>query len=181
MISTSTNIQAARQIQAGWTPQDSKIGSPEGLVHDPNSLDNIPGSLVLVIKDCGDYLERKYPGWVWMLQPNLVGRVVNLFSYRCSKEWGIVMHLDKLSEVDDRKKLMTQYCGELLERFGMPRKPFEKCIDHYMSTPKNFKGEIDADLGSVTLTRQQKLDLAVREGRTTFYQDRNGQRYMRLG
>ena len=187
MITTSTNISAARRLRGqavnGWSPEDANIGSPEGTIHNPNALRSIPVSLELVVKDCGDFLERNYPGWAWMLQPNLAGQVVNLLSYRCHQQWGVIMHIDKLSEVDTRKRWLRHYAGELLERFGMKRLPFDRCIDDFMEAPRDPRGQLEPDLGSTVtkLTRQQKIDLAIREKRVSFWQGAGGEEYMRIG
>ncbi len=188
MISTSTNISEARRIRAeavgkGWTPEDDKIGSPEGAVSDPNHLRKLPGSLILVVKDCGDYLEKTYPGWAWVLQPNLQGKVVNMMSLRCHSKWGIILHMDKLSEVDTRKRWLRQYAGELLERFGMRRAPFAWCLNAWRDAPKDLFGNLEPDLGSTVtgLTKQQKIDLAMREKRVSFWKGKNNQEYMRIG
>jgi len=191
MISTNLNMNEAKAVRRqlrgqavnGWHPEDAKIGSPEGLVGDPNALTQIPGSLVLVVKDCGDYLERVYGGWAWVLQPNLAGQVVNLLSMRCHPNWGVVMHMDKLSEVDIRKRWLRHWAGELLERFGMRRAPFSFCRDAYLNAPRDFRGHLEPDLGSTVtqLTKQQKIDVAMREKRVSFWKGDKGREYMRIG
>jgi len=95
----------------------------------------------------------------------------------------VFLHIDTLSEVDNRKKMLRHWAGELLERFGMKRKPFKYCEDAYRDAPRDLRGNLEADLGSTVtgLTKQQKIDVAMRENRTSFWQGDNGRQYMRIG
>jgi hypothetical protein len=189
MIDISTSIRSAmsqrvdKQIASnGMTREDLIKGAPEGTVHDPRQLRSLPGSLEMVVKDCGDWLERNYPGWAWVLQPNLTGQVVNLFSYRLHSNWAVIMHIDKIQEWDIRQKWLPRYAGELLERFGLPRVSFERARSEYMAKDRDFQGFLIPDVvGSVTkLTKNQKLEIAMREGHTTFHRDGQGREYLRI-
>lgn len=189
MIDLSTNITTAKQNRPqgqlnskGATLEDYRTNAGEGGVFDPNKL-NLPASTVLVLKDCGDWLERHYPGWAWALQPNLTGRVINLFSLRCHPKWGVIMHLDKVSEVDTRKIWLPLYAGEILERFGLPRVPFKRALDVYLEKTKDFEGNLIPDVaGCVTkLTKNQKLEIAIRDGEAQIVDLPDGRRMLRIG
>lgn len=190
MIELSTNITAAKQTRPvqgqlnakGFTPEDYRTNAGEGAVFDPDKL-HLPASTVLVLKDCGDMLERYYPGWGWALQPNIVGQVINLFSLRCHPKWGVIMHMDKVSEVDTRKVWLPLYAGEILERFGLPRVPFKKAVDVYLDRPKDFEGNLIPDVaGCVTkLTKNQKIEIKIREGGARIIDLPDGRRMLRVG
>lgn len=97
-------------------------GEPEGTVFTPDAL-KINASLVILVKDAADILERNYPGWLWAVQPDEKGGVINIFSFRLSGQWGYTLHTSRL-QADPTMRDVVRAGGELLERFGFPRGPY---------------------------------------------------------
>lgn len=116
-------------------------GDPEGYCLDPEALD-ARASTVVMVKNCADYLERTYPGWLWALSPDERGGVVNLFSMRLSGRWGYTFKTETLQH-DVNNKALMRGAGELLERFGCHAGPYRH--DHW-STLKQLHGLPVADV-----------------------------------
>jgi hypothetical protein len=116
-------------------------GDPEGYCLDANALD-AKASTIVLLKDCADYLERHYPGWLWALSPDERGGVFNLFSMRLSGKWGYTFKTETLQH-DVRRKALLRGAGELLERFGCRAGPYRH--DHW-STLKQLHGLPMADV-----------------------------------
>lgn len=116
-------------------------GEPEGLVLSPEAL-SCHASLVLLVKQAADTLERAYPGWLWAIQPDEHGGVVNIFSMRLSGEWGYTLFTSRLQD-DPTMASVRNAGGELLERFGFARGPYNS--DHYRATVRHL-GQMRADV-----------------------------------
>lgn len=143
-------------------------------------MTGIPASLVLTVKDCGDYLERHYSGWGWKLQPNARGRVINLTSVRVHPNYGVIMHIDKL-ENDPNRRILLRYVGEYFERFGLPRDHYWRVRDKVRSMPRDYRGYLIPDYGSMVtkMTKHEKIELALREKRGRIWSDpATGKQYL---
>ena len=91
------------------------------------------GREMLVARNIGEHLEKKYPGWLWGV--TLQDGVVAIKCMRLSGNWGFILHEDKM---DNDYKCVTNAAGELLERYNMSRKKFKE--DEYMIGKKDFRG-----------------------------------------
>lgn len=127
------------------------LADPEGYVTDPAKL-QCSASTFLLVKDIADKLEKLYPGWMWAVQPDERGGVVNIFSMRLSMRWGYRMHTRNVQE-DPNRKLAMQAGGEILERFGQVRGPYEysrwKAANRYM-------GMLDFDISDKSAAVQRR-------------------------
>lgn len=102
-------------------PRDPN-GDPEGYCLDANALD-ASASTVILVKNCADFLEKQYPGWMWAISPDERGGVVNLFSMRLSGRWGYTFKTVTLQN-DPSNRALMRGAGELLERFGHRAGPY---------------------------------------------------------
>ena len=86
------------------------------------SADDLVGSasLIVLTKDVADVLERHYPGWVWAVQPDEGGGVLNLWSVKISAKVVWTLHLSTIQNDPDRR-CVIRAGGEYLERFGFRR------------------------------------------------------------
>lgn len=99
---------------------------PGGWIDSPDEFDGLHASLVNMCKDIGSRLMRAYPGWRWVLQPDQPGGVITLYCSRIgTMKYGCIMRISDLQN-DPSRKLAIDYAGLILERFGMPRKPFKR-------------------------------------------------------
>ena len=73
-------------------------------------------------------LERHYPGWRWGITVDERGGVVQVFALELSGDLGYTLLLDDLYNGGNFDwKLILVAGGEILERYGQPRKA--KCAD----------------------------------------------------
>lgn len=87
-----------------------------------SSADDIAGgaTVTLLTKQVGEHLERHYPGWLWAIEPEPKGGVINVRSLRISGKWGYTLHIARIQDDPSLKCVLTAG-GELLERFGFRR------------------------------------------------------------
>jgi hypothetical protein len=118
-------------------------------------------SLVLLVKRMADLLERHYPGWMWCVQPDERGGVVNLFSLRLSGEWGYrfrIMDIQGDPKVCDPK--IVRAGGEILERFRVPRGTYK--YSDWKQAPKDIAGLARADISDKKASvRRLQRDLSL--------------------
>lgn len=118
-------------------------------------------STVILVKRMADLLEKHYPGWMWCVQPDEAGGVVNLFSMRLSMEWGWrfrTMDIQGDPKVTD--PLIMRAGGEILERFGVPRGLYR--YEDWQQTTKDIAGVARADISDkAAATRRMQRDLAL--------------------
>ncbi len=141
-------------------------GDPEGTVFAPGEI-VAHASLVLLVKEAADRLEREYPGWLWAIQPDERGRIVNIFSMRLSGKWGYTLKIERLQN-DPQLRHVIRAAGELLERFGFRAGPYESQRDQYRGTPLHL-GQHRADVsdlpGSVRKSyRSQQIRQGIETG-----------------
>ncbi len=70
----------------------------------------------------GEKLNKHYPGHMWAVNVNSVdtARVVNIFDFAISQQYGYVLHLDTV-ENDPTLKCVIKAGGEILERANFAR------------------------------------------------------------
>ncbi|MGH2904042.1 MAG: hypothetical protein ACRDK7_10725 [Solirubrobacteraceae bacterium] len=110
-----------KRILLGTACADA-AGDPEGLIG--NAADLVcHASLVVLVKNAADLLERHYPGWCWLLGPDEAGGVLNIQALKLSGSWGYTL---KLADIQDDPQLrkVVKVGGELIERFGYRAGPF---------------------------------------------------------
>ena len=140
-------------------PRDPN-GDPEGYCLEANALDARPATIVL-LKDCADYLEKHYPGWLWAISPDERGGVFNLFSMRLSGRWGYTFKTETLQH-DPSHKALLRGAGELLERFGCRAGPYNH--DHW-STLKQLHGLPVADVSDKKAKERREFRTdSIKEG-----------------
>lgn len=64
-----------------------------------------------------------YPGWEWLV--GVKDGIVRIHSTKLDSNQGYVLHADKLEPYDELVRQVREAGGEILERYGMPRKPFD--------------------------------------------------------
>ena len=69
-------------------------------------------------KGIAEELERRYPGWAWMVEVDVEQGILKVWSLRIPGRWGFLLHLSKL---DPEGKAVMRAGGELLERYNMRR------------------------------------------------------------
>lgn len=139
-------------------------GDPEGLVTTPDQL-KVKASTVMLVKGIADALERHYPGWLWAVQPDERGGVINIYSLRLSGQYGYRLHTGKIQDDPGHKKAL-EAGGEILERFHQKRGPYD--YSRWQSAPRYMGGVAmditDKDRKVQRRYRDDEFTAAVRRG-----------------
>lgn len=115
---------------------------------------NCNASTVLLVKRMADLLEKHYPGWLWCVQPDERGGVINIFSMKLSMEWGYrfrTMDIQGDPKVCDPKIVAAG--GEILERFRVPRGTYR--FEDWKEAPKDIAGIARADITDLKKATQR--------------------------
>ena len=120
-----------------WNPTQSPNpdpnGSPEGEILNPGEfLEH--SSLVVVAKDGATVLQKHFPGWPWAIQINSKGRMINVFNHALHDTWGYTIRANEV-EHGETRSVFLRAGGEILERFGLPRRGFDAAA--YMALPRD--------------------------------------------
>jgi hypothetical protein len=161
-----------KQIRLGVACVDPH-GDPEGSVGNPEAL-ACHASLVLLVKQAADLLEKHYPGWGWLLGPDEAGGVINIQAMLLSGSWGYTLKIKDL-HCDPQLRKVLKVGGELLERFGYKAGPFDR--DAYQHGPRHL-GLPVADTSDLKpherrSYRTQSIKQAVEQGRARILTDSN--------
>lgn len=133
---------------------------------DPNALD-VSGSLAILTKRYGEALEKKYPGWLWTINPDEDGGVIYIYSLRLSGEYGFVLKTGEV-ENDAHEKAAIRAGGEILERYGIRRGKYDRELLRGKIT--DLRGNFIPDITDQASRQQKKrrdmeFTRAVNEGK----------------
>lgn len=135
-------------------------GDPEGIVTGPEQLRGIDASLVILVKDIANLLEKHYPGWLWAVGPDKRGGVINIRSLRLSGKWGYLIKTKNVQN-DPQRKLAIEAGGHILERFGFKRRGYN--LEEWRAAPK-YLGQVAMDISDKDArTRRRYRDDAFSE------------------
>ena len=132
----------------------------------PSELLGISASLAIIVKDTADKLEKLYPGWLWTLNPDEFAGMLYLYSLRLSGEYGYKMKIGDI-ENDETRGFAMRAGGELLERFGCPRKAFKPryLADKIQDVRGNYiPDQTDKSQKAQKQDRDRVINAAVTEG-----------------
>lgn len=133
---------------------------------DPNRLE-VDGSLALLTKRYGEALEKQYPGWLWVINPDEDGGVIYIYSLRLSGEWGYVLKTGEV-ENDCHEKAAITAGGAILERYGIRRGKYDRGL--LQGKMRDLRGNLIPDITDKASAQQKKrrdIDFtrAVNEGK----------------
>lgn len=72
-------------------------------------------------------LEEHYPGWEWIVFPQGPGCII-VQSLKMIGRWGFDLRPGRSYSASMWKREAIMAGGELLERYGMPRRGFKECM-----------------------------------------------------
>lgn len=159
-------------------PDEFDGGDPHGLVYNADELQE-DATTILLMKDCGDRLEKLYPGYAWALQPDPRGGILNLRALKLHGTWGYVLKLVDIQHDPRRRKLIAA-AGEILERFHQPRGPYN--YEAWKNAPRDLAGDLLPNISDKSgrtrrRARDDSLTRAVKTGEVDLsYEDRGNQR-----
>ncbi len=159
-------LAAAEKSSAGkniipFPNKPDPVGEPEGMIQTPDDFDTqYHASTIILVKDCGDFLNRTYPGWAWVIQVNEFGHMIEIFNHHLHTGYAYRIRMEDIMN-DPRRLAIKQAGGEILERFDMARQGFNdlnkanlaaaprdavgNCIPHIDDLPDK-KAALQADI-----------------------------------
>lgn len=132
----------------------------------PNQL-QVNASLANLTKRYGEALEKHYPGWMWMINPDQDGGVMYIYSLRISGEWGYTLKTGEVQN-DAHEKHAIMAGGEILDRYNIPRGKYKReCLQGKM---QDLRGNFIPDVTDRLSVEQKKIRdrrfaQAVQEGK----------------
>jgi len=132
---------------------------------DPSQL-TVDGSLANLAKRCGEALEKRYPGWLWTINPDEVGGVIYIYSLRLSGEYGYTIKIADIQD-DPQAKEAIMAGGEILERYQIRRGKYDRELLRGKMT--DLRGNYIPDITDRLSADQKKIrdrefSKAVQEG-----------------
>ncbi len=139
-------------------------------VLDPKELLDISGSLAILTKDCADRLEKHYPGWLWTINPDENAGMMYIYSLRLSGEFGYKMKIADIQD-DENRKFAIRAGGEILERYGMPRRRYKR--SYLKGKMQDLRGNYIPDMTDNSQRDQKRqrdrtMTKAMSEGKIQF-------------
>lgn len=132
---------------------------------DPNKL-QVSGALENATKRAGAALEKKYPEWWWLLNPDEEGGVVYIYSLRLSGEWGYTVKIKDFQDEPAKTAIMAG--GEILERYNIRRGKYKRSLlkNKMVDLRGNFIPDITDRLSKHQKEiRDRELTKAIDEGK----------------
>lgn len=158
---------------------------PEGWVMDPDDAIAHAATLTM-LKEIGAALDKHYPGFAWVVEPDDRGRVFNIFNHSFHDAYGCVLRYADINQAH-RKTTATAWAirlgGEILERFGYKGRYNPAQI---AAMPRDSKGRCLPDLSDKTdrssrkQAREARIAKGLADGSITVHTDSKGNRVARV-
>lgn len=179
ILANADGFTLKRLLEQKLNPGSVAGSEPGGLVDHPDKLDGIPAGVHIIAKDCMEQLAKRYPGFVWGVQPSNYGQVLNVFCLNFNSKWGYTILLTAIQD-DPRRTEAIKAGRELLRRF---RYDIDRYDPERMAQVKRDRtGQAIPDLSDQKRGRYRtaaEIDLAIAEGRAQVYHD-NGKSYVKV-
>lgn len=156
-------------------------GKPEGVVNKADDLEQVSASMVILCKEIADHLAKEYPGWLWGVNPQEFGGLVNIINFTLHDAWAYRIKVSEIQNDLHNLAAAKQGAGELLERFGMPRGPYnDHCKERLKTARRDVRGQLIPDTTDKdhNLTHAQRIERDIAEGRLSII-ERNGRTFAR--
>lgn len=183
-VQTAGAIEAARNAIHGERRDPSfhdPEAKPEGIVGKASDLEQVSAPMVVLCKEIADYLVTTYPGWLWGVNPQEFGGMVNILNLTLHPVWGYRIKVSAIQNDLHNLAEAKRGAGEILERFGMPRGPFtDRCRELIAAQRRDLRGNLIPDTSDKdrNLTHAQRVQRDIEIGRLTPYTVR-GRTFMR--
>lgn len=139
---------------------------PEGVATHPDEL-LVNASLQILCKDSADLLVRHYPGFLWAVEPDERGGIINIYCLNFHDQWGYTIKTADL-QMDPRRREVIRAGGELLRRFHYKGSRFN--VQAANAVPRGIDGRAIPDVSDMPKSKrraQAEAELALAEGRAT--------------
>ena len=153
-------------------------GEPEGVINNPKDFDkSYHGSTEILCKDIADILTKRFPMWLWAVQPQEFGKVINVFNLNLHTEFGYTIRMVDIMN-DPKRKEAFKAGYEILRRFSMPDR-FNAARVQEMPRDARGQGIPDiSDFADKKMIRDTEVARKLDSGEWMIV-EANGHRYLR--
>lgn len=171
---TSAAVELARNLAHGqrrgadWQDPEAK---PSGLVTEPGELE-VSSAMQIICKEIADFLAKTYPGWLWAIHPQEFGGLVNIRNLTLHEVWGYRIKVSALQNDLHNLTEAKRGAGEILERFGVPRGPYnDRARRALAERRRDVRGNFIPDTTDKdrNLTHAEKVERDMQSGRLTVH------------
>ena len=132
----------------------------------PDDL-GVHGSLANLTKRYGEALEKHYPGWWWLINPDENAGCMYIYSLRLSGEWGYILKIKEIQN-DEHEKAAVMAGGEILDRYNIRRGKYDREL--LQGKMKDLRDNFIPDVTDRLSAEQKKIrdkafSKAVEEGK----------------
>lgn len=146
-----------RLLQGGGAPRHrrpawSKVWDEDGDTEEDKRIARREAEYAMRI---GNHITMHYPGVLFIVEPNFRGGIVRVKHPLLPVKWGYTLFLSELNS-DPGLKCVTRACGELLERFHLPRGRYRQDLwsearqKHWRTTAGIMPRKVDPKTGKST-------------------------------
>lgn len=150
---------ADKKIRKGATKND--VALSDHLITDPRKI-KAHASLIILSKDVAEILVTNFPGWLWAVQPDQDGMVINIFNHHLHDEWGYTIRTVEIHN-DPKRRLAYTAGREILTRFGLEPRGLGAQKDTYAMLKRDAKGKVIPVHARDRMTRQQLEQESIKE------------------
>jgi hypothetical protein len=156
-------------------------GEAEGVVRQPSQLEkHNHASTVILCKDVADTLVKRFPDWLWAVQPQEFGGVINIYNHNLHTDYAYTLKMDDLTDPGARKRWVHRAGGEILRRFKQPDRMHP---DKLAEAPRDLKGNCIPDISDIATKKQQQeaeIAMGLATGRMEIVTDEVGHQYLKV-
>lgn len=156
------------------------VGEPEGEIDRPDDFHaSHHASTVILCKDIADLLVKTYPGWLWAVEPQEFGQVINVYCHNLHTQYGYTIRMRDIMD-DPRRREAVRAGGEILRRFRMPNR-FDAAA--LAAAPRDMNGNCIPDISDFATRKQVREAEIARKLSTGEWKivEADGKRYLRAG
>lgn len=142
-------------------------GEYEGVAEHPDELMGLNASMHILCKDTADLLIKHYPGFLWAVEPDQRGGIINIKILNFHDQYGYTIRVLELQE-DPKRREVVKAGAELLRRFHYPGTRYR--TDLANGVPRGPDGRAIPDVSDMPPSKmkaQAEAELALAEGRGT--------------
>ena len=170
--------------QGGMGGRFDPMADPEGWIFKPSAFSaQYHASTTILVKDIGEILDRKYPGWSWVVMPDERNEVINIFNWHLHDTFGYrIKMIDIMYDPGRREALRAG--GEILRRFGLTPGPLNSVMaEQIAQLPRDAAGKAIPDISDWAAGKMRtnaEIANALATGRGTIVTQPDGRRMLRI-
>lgn len=157
---------------------------PEGVVFRPDAFSaKYHASTTILVKDIGALLDKHFPGWAWVVEPDERNQIINIFNWHLHDQFGYTIRMVDIM-YDPARREAVKGAAEVLRRFGMPARGLTGDASSLLAAlPRDAKGKVIPDISDwkdSKIRRNREIALALAQGRASTEQMDDGSVALKL-